>query len=103
MILGDFTFLFVLLLGIGSWLIPLYSWIKKSFSTGKVIFSFGLALLSLVLLFVSLSYWVNQEDWAAILDTYSTFRVCVILLIVGVFIFNVISWIRSKGLENNHL
>lgn len=85
-----------LLLGVGSWLVPMYSWIKKSFSLNRIIFSLGLAILSLFTFFLSQFIWISQEDWSALLDTYSTLRVCVIALVTGVFIFNAFSWIKVR-------
>ncbi|MEY8292882.1 hypothetical protein AAK882_09590 [Carnobacteriaceae bacterium 52-44] len=88
--------LLTLLLGLASWIIPIYSLFKKDFSSNRIIYSLGLALLSVTTLYTSLSGWIEVEDWSAILDVYPTSRTCVILLVVGVIGLNFLSWVNRK-------
>lgn len=85
-----------LLFGLASWLIPIVSLFKKEFSSNRIIYSLGLALLSVTTLYISLSRWIEVEDWSAILDVYPTSRMCVTLLVVGVIGLNFLSWVNRK-------
>lgn len=96
MFLEEVGLILVLLLGLGSWIIPLYSLSKKDFSSNKLTVSLGLAFLSLSILLMQVIQWISQGDWATLLDTYVALRMCVIILISGVLAFNTFFWISSK-------
>lgn len=96
MFLEEVGLILVLLLGLGSWIIPLYSLSKKDFSSNKLTVSLGLAVLSLSILLMQVIQWISQGDWATLLDTYVALRMCVIILISGVLAFNTFFWISSK-------
>lgn len=85
-----------LLFGLISWGIPLYYLIANKFSFQHVAFSLGFAMLSLFTIFNTLLYWIEAEDWAAIMDVYPTARLCAILLVIGVLAFNILSWLRRN-------
>ena len=91
-----YTTLLTLVLGLASWIIPIYNVFKKEFSLNQVIYSLGLALLSVTTLYIFLWRWIEVEDWSAILDVYPTSRTCVILLVVGVIGLNFLSWVNRK-------
>ena len=100
MFLEEFGLIMVLLLGLGSWIVPLYSLAKKDFSSSRLSISLGMAFLSLSILFLQVTQWISRGDWAGLLDTYAVLRMCVIILILGVFAFNTLFWISSKKQKN---
>ena len=100
MFLEEVGLIMVLLLGLGSWIIPLYSLAKKDFSSSRLSVSLGMAFLSLSILFLQVIQWISQGDWATLLDTYAALRTCAIILISGVLAFNTFFWISSKKQKN---